>query len=227
MDEGKDALVILSPDDAKPKDKLVTSEKLSPERQLIREIREKALAGKTRIEEIAAFDQSTSGILLGVLEDALQFKELSELVPYFKGRVAGDFHGAMYSEDGRGFNLNFPGYRVTVNEEGTIEIKPPMKGMDDFLLYATEDPNDRARSGAVVKPNKGSVELFSGEPVSPSSETRIRAMFEVTREYFADVRRATPDVANAARMGLSPDMSLPRFPTSKINQVRSVPPSLQ
>lgn len=228
MDEGKDKLTVITPDaDGGPKDSVVPHEEVSPQRQLVREIKAKALAGKTSIEDIAAFEQSTSGAALGVLEDYLQLRELSELVPYFKGKIAGDFSEDLGDADGRGFNLRFPGYSLQVNEEGTIEMTPPMNGMDDSLLYDTEDRYDRSRLGAVIKPKTGRVELHSGEPVNPTSESKFRSMFEITRGYFADVRRAVPAMRNAAQMGLSPDISLPRFPTAQMNQVRAVPALLQ
>lgn len=186
-------------------------------------VRRSILGENPDAQRITAFEQSMAGRAFGVAEKYFQLQESEQKYPFIRQRYVGMSNTSSLGDEigDRYVAVNVGGqYRLSVNENGIIDLNPPMRGGDDSLIYHT---TDRAGFGVKVDGKTGAVTVGgAGETqVAPETQARLYVMLDTTNAYYETFQRSLPLAENfRLAMGIVPDGLFPRFPKEEIQRLR-------
>lgn len=197
-----------------PQDQGEITNRYTSEAQLIQEVRQQALGENPTPEATDAFNNSTQGLSLSILERFYRLRETAGTLP-IEGN-ARNFnlkYGSLGLDVQRKFVIYLDSKQQSKSEAGRIRIKGPFNGGDDVLLY-----NPKV-SGVDIDIKTGNI-TYGEEAVTPETKGRIDSMLQLTRAYYTAAEQTAPRALQLTKAFPSTETIMPRFPSAAITQIR-------
>lgn len=189
---------------------------VKPALELLRELREAALGENPQGEQVEQFNGSLQGQMLNVLEQYFVLFEAGTPPYYVVGEPQTLFLSDMSPDRSVGLSVSNK-YTICASEDGSIELRAPYSGGDDWLLY-----------GVAEELGSLTIDAKSGEflpKVSPEALSRLQAILRLTERYYAALGETASSAQEYFQLaGYVPSNLLPQFPREAIQQLRGMSP---